>query len=136
MQVSFYALHYLYAFFHNDDMVSVDRSPMGRKYIEYGINLMGFGHGDEEKKRIHQLMQIEEREAWGRTYSHEWFLGHFHKQMVNDESGVTARYLASPTGTDAWHYTEGFVGAMRQAQVFVRNKYSGPTDEHIINILE
>lgn len=136
MQVSFYALHYLYAFFHNDDMVSVDRSPMGRKYIEYGINLMGFGHGDEEKKRIHQLMQIEEREAWGRTYSHEWFLGHFHKQMVNDESGVTARYLASPTGTDAWHYTEGYVGAMRQAQVFVRNKYSGPTDEHIINILE
>lgn len=135
-QVSFYAIEYLYAWFHNDDRVAVDISPMGRKYVEYGINLMGFGHGDEEKKRIGQLMQVEEKEAWGRTYNHEWFLGHFHKQMVNDEGGVVTRYLASPTETDAWHYTEGFVGALKQAQVFVRNKYEGPTDEHVINILE
>lgn len=136
MQVSYYALQYMYAWFHNNPNVEVDRSPMGRKYIEYGVNLMGFGHGDEEKKRIHQLMQVEAKEAWGRTISHEWFLGHFHKMMVNDEAGVTARYLSSPTETDAWHYTEGYIGAMKQAQVFVRNKYEGPTDEHTINILE
>lgn len=135
-QVSYYALQYLYAYFHNNPNVEVDRSPMGRKYVEYGINLMGFGHGDEEKKRIHQLMQVEEKEAWGRTLNHEYFLGHFHKQMVNDEGGVIARYLASPTETDAWHYTEGFVGALKQAQVFIRNKYEGPTDEFDINILE
>ena len=136
MQVSFYALQYVYAYFHKDPNIEVDKSPMGRKYVEYGCNLMGFGHGDEEKKRIHQLMQVEEKEAWGRTSNHEWFLGHFHKQMVNDESGVIARYLASPTETDAWHYTSGYVGAQKQAQVFIRNKYEGPTDEHIINILE
>jgi len=136
MQVSFYALQYIYAWFHQDERVSVDTSPIGRKYVEYGVNLMGFGHGDEEKKRIHMLMQNEMREAWGRTISHEYFLGHFHKQMVNDEGGVVARYLASPTETDAWHYTEGFIGAMKQAQVFIRNKYEGPTDEHIINICE
>lgn len=136
MQVSYYALQYIYAWFHQDDRVEVDTSPMGRKYVEYGVNLMGFGHGDEEKKRIHQLMPNEQKEAWGRTISHEYFLGHFHKQMVNDEGGVVARYLASPTETDAWHYTEGFIGAMRQAQIFIRNKYEGPTDEHIINIIE
>lgn len=136
MQVSYYALQYLYAWFHNNPNVEIDRSPMGRKYVEYGINLMGFGHGDEEKKRIHQLMQVEAKEAWGRTINHEYFLGHFHKQMVNDEGGVTARYLASPTETDAWHYTEGFIGAMKQAQVFVRNKYEGPIAQLDINILE
>lgn len=141
MQVSYYAVNYLYAWFHKDQRVEVDNEPIGRKYIEYGVNLMGFGHGDEEKKRIHTLMQIEEREAWGRTTSHEYFLGHFHKQMVyypgvNDEGGVTVRYLASPTETDNWHYTEGYIGSMKAAQVFIRNKYEGPTDEHTINICE
>ena len=136
MQTSFYALQYVYAWFHEDENVDVDRSPMGRKYVEYGVNLMGFGHGDEEKKRIHQIMQVEQQEAWGRTINHEYFLGHFHKQMVNDEGGVIARYLASPTETDAWHYNEGYLGAQKQAQVFVRNKYEGPIAQLDINILE
>lgn len=135
-QVSFYALQYLYAWFNQDEDVVIDTNPIGRKYVEYGVNLMGFGHGDEEKKRIHLLMQNEQREAWGRTVSHEFFLGHFHKQMVNDEGGVVARYLASPTESDAWHYNSGYLGAMKQAQVFIRNKYEGPTDEHTINICE
>lgn len=136
MQVSYYALNYVYAWFRNDPNVIIDRAPIGRKYIEYGVNLMGFGHGDEEGKRIHQLMQIEQPVAWGRTLNHEWFLGHFHKLALNDEGGVRATYLSSVTGTDAWHYNSGYLGAMKQAQVHVRNKHEGPIGVIDINILK
>lgn len=135
-QVSFYALNYLYAWFHDNPNVEVNRDPIGRKYVEYGVNLMGFGHGDEEKKRIHNVMQIEQKEAWARTINHEWFLGHFHKLMVNDECGVRATYLSSATGTDAWHYDQGFIGAFKQVQIFIRNKYEGPAGTIDINILD
>lgn len=134
-QVSYYALQYIYAWFRNDDNIIIDRSPIGRKYIQFGETLMGFAHGDEEKKRIHNIMQIEQKEAWGATSYHEFFLGHYHKQMLTDDNcGVVCRYLASPTETDAWHYNEGFIGAQKQAQVFIRNKYEGPTHEFTINV--
>lgn len=132
----FNAILYLDAFFMGDDNVKIDTSPIGRKYIQYGINLFGFGHGDKEGKRISSLMAIEAPKQWGDTTSREFFLGHFHKRhtVEDDEGGVVLRYLASPTSTDAWHYTSGFIGAQKQAQVFIRNKQTGPFAEFPIPI--
>lgn len=135
MQVSYYALNFIYAWFRNNPNIEVNRDPIGRKYVEYGINLMGFGHGDEEGRRIHNIMQVEQPQAWGRTLNHEWFLGHFHKLMMNDEAGVRATYLSSVTGTDAWHYNSGYIGAFKQAQVHIRNKYEGPVGVIDINVV-
>lgn len=132
----FNAILYLDAFFTGDENVMIDTSPIGRKYIQYGINLFGFGHGDKEGKRISSLMAIEAPKQWGDTTSREFFLGHFHKRhtVEDDEGGVVLRYLASPTSTDAWHYTSGFIGAQKQAQVFIRNKHTGPFAEFPIPI--
>ena len=47
-------------------------SPISRKYYEYGQNLLGFTHGDEEGKNLITLMQEEEKEAWGRTTYRDW----------------------------------------------------------------
>lgn len=133
-QTSFYALQYVSAWFRNDEQVEVDTEPSGRKYVEYGCNLLGFGHGDKEGKRMPSIMPNEAPEAWGRTWNHEYFLGHFHSQRIVDDHGVTCRYLASPTSTDAWHYDSGYIGALKQAQVFIRNKNEGPIAEFTINI--
>jgi len=35
--------------------------------VEFGKCLIGFTHGDKEKKRIFGNMQVEVPEAWGRT---------------------------------------------------------------------
>ena len=41
------------------DNIKVDSIPHTRKYIEYGCNLIGLTHGNEEGKRLHSLMQYE-----------------------------------------------------------------------------
>lgn len=132
---SFYAMLYISAYFKDNVNVNVEQGPSGRKYIRYGVNLLGFGHGDKEGKRIASVMALEAPKEWGMTCSREFFLGHFHsRQTEKDESGVVVRYLASPTSTDAWHYESGYLGAQKQAQVFIRNKITGPAAEFPIPI--
>jgi hypothetical protein len=126
---------YLSAYFTNNPNVVVEEEPSGRKYIKYGINLFGFGHGDKEGKRMASLMALEAPKDWGTTFSREFFLGHFHSRRTEvDENGVMLRYLASPTSTDAWHYECGYIGAQKNAQVFIRNKETGPVAEFTIPI--
>jgi hypothetical protein len=132
---SFYAMLYLSAYFKDNGNVEVETGPSGRKYIKYGVNLLGFGHGDKEGKRVASVMALEAPAEWGTTFSREFFLGHFHsRQTERDENGVVVRYLASPTSTDAWHYECGYLGAQKQAQLFIRNKLIGPVAEYPIPI--
>lgn len=135
-QVGFYATNVLAARFANDKQVTVDLSPSPRKYVEFGINLLGFAHGDKEGKRISATMSNEQMEAWGRTLNHEFFLGHFHSQRVYEDGGVVCRHLSSPCGTDAWHNQMGFIGAQKAAQMFIRGEKTGPIAEYNIPIWE
>lgn len=126
---SFYAISELHAWYRNNPNVTISIDPRGRKYVEFGKCLIGFAHGDNEKKRIGSLMPIEAREAWGRTEFHEFHAAHFHKEKILDEeNGIIVRYISSPTGTDAWHYDNGYVGAVRKAQSFVWDRRFGLTD--------
>lgn len=128
---SYYATNYLYAWYHNDKNVIVDVNPKARKYVEYGNCLIGYSHGSEERKNIYGIMQVEAREAWGRTLYHEWHLGHLHSEHTTEEKGIIVRNISSITGSDAWHCESGYVGAIRKAQAFVWDKEYGLTD--IIN---
>lgn len=125
-QSSYYATSVLWAYFRNTPDITVDRSPLSRKYVQYGVNLFGFGHGDKEGKRIEGLMQVEAPKEWGDTWFREFFLGHFHSLRQYEANGIVFRYLQSPTGTDAWHAQSGYIGAGKCAQLFVRNKKTGP----------
>ena len=58
-QASWYAIVCLHDWFRNDENVTVDISPKSRKYVEFGKCLIGFTHGDKEKKRIFGNMQVE-----------------------------------------------------------------------------
>lgn len=122
---SFYLIDTLYSWFRNDENVTVDASPKSRKYVEFGKCLIGFTHGDKEKKRIFGNMQVEVPEAWGRTLYREWHLGHMHSEQVKEEHGIKVRNLSSVVGTDAWHFESGFVGAIAVSQSFVWDKERG-----------
>ena len=94
--------------------------------VSYYVNsLLGFSHGDKEKKRISGIMQIEARQAWGRTLYHEFHLGHLHSEQTIEENGVIIRHLPSITGTDAWHHESGFVGAVRKCTCSLWDKECG-----------
>ena len=135
---SYYLGSFVNAWFRNDDQVMVDNSAMTRKYYEWGEVMLGFTHGKDEKEAsLPLLMATEEKKMWGRTSFHEWHLGHFHKkrnvrftvldkaQMLNEELGVTVRYLSSLSGTEEWHYKKGFIGSQKAGEAFIWNDKSG-----------
>lgn len=127
---SYYAIKTLEAWYRNSQDVEVDSNTQSRKYIEFGRCLIGFGHGDKEKKRIGYLMPIEAHEAWGRTTFREFHAAHFHKEQmyVQEENGIIVRYVSSPTSIDNWHYENGFVGATKKSQQFIWDRDYGLTD--------
>ncbi|WP_277680348.1 SANT/Myb-like DNA-binding domain-containing protein [Gracilibacillus dipsosauri] len=116
----------LAAWFRNNKNVTIDTDPLSRKYRRFGKCLIGFSHGDKEKKRLGKVMPIEARKDWGETLYAEIHAGHLHSEKaVNEENGVIVRYLSSPSGTDNWHYESGYVGAIPKAQSFIWDKELG-----------
>lgn len=122
---SYHSVMSLWAYFNNDENVSVSLNSSPRQYVEYGQNLIGFTHGDKEKKRIKGIMQIESKEAWGRTTFREWHCGHLHSEQTEEDCGIIIRNLPSVTGTDQWHHNSGYVGAIRKTTCFIWSKESG-----------
>lgn len=122
---SYHAIMSLWCYFNKNENVSVDLSTSPRKYIEFGKCLIGYSHGDKEKKRIEKIMQVEASDSWGRTKFREFHLGHLHSEQVVEDGGVIIRHLSSVTGSDAWHHDSGFVGAIRKCTCFLWDKECG-----------
>ena len=60
-QTVFYLGSVLEAYYRNTNRVNVDNTPMQRKYHDYGINFIGFTHGNEEKHQdLGLIMATEE----------------------------------------------------------------------------
>lgn len=122
---SYHAVMSLWCYFNNNENVTVDLSTSPRKYIEFGKCLIGYSHGEKEKKRIEKLMQVEAAESWGRTKFREFHLGHLHSEYVSEDGGIIIRNLSSVTGTDAWHHNCGYIGAIRKCTCFLWDKECG-----------
>lgn len=122
---SYHAVMSLWCYFHDNDNVTIDVSTSPRKYIHFGNCLIGFTHGDKEKKRIEKIMQVEAAEAWGKCRYREIHQGHLHSEQVKEDGGVIIRNLSSVTGTDSWHHNSGYVGSVRKCTCFLWDKDSG-----------
>lgn len=122
---SYHALMALWCYFNGNENVVVDTSTSPRKYIHFGKVLVGFAHGDKEKKRIEKIMQVEAAQEWGNSFYREIHLGHLHSEQVTEDGGVIIRNLPSVTGTDAWHHNSGFVGSIRKCTCFLWDKNNG-----------
>lgn len=134
---SFYMGKFLEAWFNNDPMVYVNDGASPRKYYRFGNVLLGLTHGSEEKESSLPLLMatdIESKPLWSETKFHEWHLGHIHRKRnvnynvvdnrertLNEDLGVTIRYLSSLTGTEEWHHKKGFVGSTKAADAFIWN---------------
>ncbi len=124
------------AWFRNCERVAVDLSPAVRKYRRYGCNLFGYTHGDRVTgdagiRSLPALMAVESPQDWGATTCREWKLGHRHtsrrfETRSSDEfQGVQVRWLSSLSGTDAWHFENGFVGNRRAAEAYLYDLSQG-----------
>ena len=122
---SYHLICALECYYHNNENVIVNTDTSPRKYIEFGNVLVGFAHGDKERNRIDGIMQVEAREAWGRTKYHEMHMGHLHSEQTKETNGIIFRNLSSFTGTDNWHHQNGYVGAVKKCQSFLWDKKKG-----------
>jgi hypothetical protein len=140
---SFFLGESLSAWYRNDADVSVNTHASPRKYYKYGEVLLGLTHGNNEKEAaLPQIMAVENRKDWANSTFHEWHLGHFHKkktvryQVLDENLGVTVRYLSSLTGKDAWHHKKGYVGSNKAAEAFLWNHENGFIGQFNVNIVD
>jgi len=135
LERSHYMGKYLEAWFNNDPTVNINCGASPRKYYRFGNLLLGLTHGSEEKESSLPMIMatdIESKPMWSETKFHEWHLGHIHRKRnmkyelnksreLNEDLGVTIRYLSSLTGTEEWHHKKGFVGQIKAADAFIWN---------------
>ena len=137
---SFYMGEFLSAWYKNDPMVDIDNGASPRKYYIFGNVLLGFTHGSEEKEASLPMLMandIASKPYWSQTKFHEWHVGHIHRKRnvnyttleknrsLNEDLGVTVRYLSSLTGTEEWHHKKGFIGQIKAADAFIWNDMYG-----------
>ena len=130
---SWHVARFLWAYYRNCDNVTVDIEPRPRKYLHYGVNLIGFTHGNEEPHRaLPVIMATEKAAEWSQTQYHEFHLGHLHKaketQFVSVDTldGVVVRILPSLCANSAWAASKGYLPT-RVAEAHLYSREHGPT---------
>jgi hypothetical protein len=121
----FYAGDVIKGWYHNDKNVTVDNDISSRKYVEYGVNMLMYTHGDKEKPSdMPLIMATEQPEMFARCSIREVHCGHLHKEMVNEYRGIKVRFIPSICANDDWHRVMGYE-ALRTGQAFIWGKTKG-----------
>jgi len=106
--------------------VSVDDSPISRKYRQYGQTTIGFAHGELKMEKYAELLPYEAKEMFATSKWYEYLLGDkHHEKMIQKEDGVVVRHLGGMTKADVWTYTNGYTTSKRRAYGIVYHKEQG-----------
>lgn len=142
-QTSFYMGKVLEGLYKNTPFIQIYNTYNNRQYIKYGQNLIMLTHGDEIKiKDLPLLMATEKSEMWSNTKYREIQIGHLHTRKSYDfmnyeeHKGVLVKQLMSPTATDSWHKSKGFVGNIRGGEASLYNYDYGKICDIYHNIFE
>lgn len=123
--------------FRNDKRVSIDERYTGRQYLSCGRNLLGFAHGNKAKKKLPQIMALEQAAAWSASTYREYHTGHFHSQAaewqrpIETIDGVIVRTAPALCPPDDWHSVNGFIGARQAMETFIYTPDGGLTSMHV-----
>ena len=121
--------------FADDEVVHFIENYRLTQVYQFGKCAIFYNHGDANLKQTITSIPAEFAEVWGTHPYRELHLGHLHKEVTVDENGgMITRRIGSPCGTDAWHYSNRFVGAIKKHQIFIWDKNSGLRDLHYITV--
>lgn len=134
---SFYLYIALQQAFIQDNKINFSDNIKETQCFIWGKCAIFTNHGDMNLKRLIRSIPAEFPKEWGNTIFRELHLGHLHKEIVvDDEFGLITRRVASPSGTDYWHYHERFLGATQKHQLFVWHKEQGLLNTRYITFSE
>ncbi len=115
------------AWFRNDENVTVDYSPLPRKYVKFGRTLFAFAH-DGNIKTLPRLIADEARKYWSDIDTTEVFLQHLHtEQVLTEEYNMRIQRLPTISAKSDWAVNKGF-GSKRQCKTFIFDIEDGLTD--------
>lgn len=141
------------AHFSHAKNVTFDCSVQHRKYILYGVNLIGLTHGDGAKEKdLADLMKTEAKKAWSMARFGYWYVHHLHHKIKalwrgsekfekekdgrmvtflyqgrdqSPEDWLNVEYLRSPSGTDSWHDRNAFNQSLKAIEIFIHHETMG-----------
>lgn len=123
--------------FRSSKSVTVRPDFTGRQYLSHGKNLLGFTHGHKAKKKLPQIMALEQAAAWSDSTYREWHTGHLHHQAAEHNKpldtldGVIVRTAPTICPPDDWHSVNGFIGARQACETFLYVPDGGLTAMHV-----
>ena len=123
--------------FRRDKRISVSMEYTGRQYAVHGANLLGFVHGHKAKKKLPQIMALEQPAAWSKARCREWHTGHYHAQAaewqrpIETLDGVIVRVCPSLSAADDWHSEHGFLGSRQALETFIYRPEGGLVAMHV-----
>ncbi len=110
----------LECWYHADHSVTIDNQFVPRKYYSFGNTVFGLAHGDTIKQDQLPLLGANERpDLWAKCKRRVWLLGHYHHYSLKEYVGVQVWILPSLSGSDGYHQSNGYVGAVRCAVAFM-----------------
>lgn len=119
------------AWYHNNAIVTVRNTHTPRKYLQYGLNLLMYCHGHNEKLQdLGIICATEQPQLWAATKFRRVHVGHFHhsKQIkftdVQEYPGFTVKVLNSLSANDAWHAEKGYM-SLKGAEAFLYHRDKG-----------
>lgn len=130
---------YLQGRYESNPRVTIDTTPGKFHYLEHGKALIGATHGDGLKGRrgrtLHEIMTIDQRQAWGRTTHAKWYVGHVHHESVDEVGGCVVETYRSLVPKDAWHHASGYRSG-RDTRLEIVHAEHGWVERHIVPITE
>ena len=75
-------------------------------------------HGDTALRKLPMLFATEYPDIWSNSSWREVLYGHFHHEVVNDDSGVVIRQLGTPKPSDNYEKKNGYTMSGRSLKLF------------------
>lgn len=113
------------AYFRNNANITFDCSIAHRKYHTYGVNLLGFTHGDGGKLQDLPLTMAHEAKEWSVCKHRYIFTHHVHHKQSKDFQSVSVESMRSPSGTDSWHSRNQYCNNIKAVEGFLHHKEFG-----------
>lgn len=117
-----------------DTSITVNNSPKLRKYMRIGCTLMGWTHGNQERKTNLPTLMLREaaKEDVAKCDFFEFHLGHWHHRKGDvlredyiDITGVTIRTMPTLTPNDDWHTGKGLTLNTKAAEAYIYDEEEG-----------
>jgi hypothetical protein len=121
------------AYYKNDNNVTIDTSPLPRKYYRFGSTMLALSHDIKVKEAL-KIVSTEAKNEWSNCDHIIFMLAHLHQSMIYEKQGYL-EILRLPTisGWSRWTNSMGYVQTEKKNQAFIISGKNGITD--IINTI-